>query len=98
MPSFGIPQGRPIGGIAPVNQPVNQPVNRLIAQGRPLNPAPLNPTPFAPVPQGQPLNPSPLIPVQPVATYRSFVSVGDTGFEVRKVQQRLRELNYRSEE
>ncbi|ERT04334.1 putative peptidoglycan binding domain protein, partial [Lyngbya aestuarii BL J] len=94
VPSFGIPQGRPIGGIAPVNQPVNQPVNRLIAQGRPLNPAPLNPTPFAPVPQGQPLNPSPLIPVQPVATYRSFVSVGDTGFEVRKVQQRLRELNY----
>ncbi|MGB3191423.1 peptidoglycan-binding protein [Lyngbya sp. PCC 8106] len=83
--NFGIPQGRPIGGIAPVNQPVNP----LIAQGRPFNP-----TPFAPVPQGRPMNVSPLTPVQPVATYRSFVSVGDTGFEVRKVQQRLRDLNY----
>jgi peptidoglycan hydrolase-like protein with peptidoglycan-binding domain len=102
--NFGIPQGRPIGGIAPVNQPVNQliaqgrPLNPApltpVPQGRPLNPAPLNQTPFAPVPQGRPLNPSPLTPVQPVATYRSFVSVGDTGFEVRKVQQRLRELNY----
>ena len=102
--NFGIPQGRPIGGIAPVNQPVNQlfaqgrPLNPApltpVPQGRPLNPAPLNQTPFAPVPQGRSLNPSPLTPVQPVATYRSFVSVGDTGFEVRKVQQRLRELNY----
>ncbi|MEB3280750.1 MAG: peptidoglycan-binding protein [Lyngbya sp.] len=94
-----VPQDVLLGGIPLVNQPVNP----IVAQGRPLNPVPfnpipqgqpLNPVPLNPVVQGRPLNPSPLTPVQPVATYRSFVSVGDTGFEVRKVQQRLRELNY----
>lgn len=109
LPNFVfVPQGRPIGGIASVAQPVNPvvtplpqgrptggiapvvtPVNPVIAQGQPLNPVPLTP-----VPQGQPSSVSPLRPIQPLTTYRSFVRVGDTGFEVRRIQQRLRALNY----
>ncbi|MDY7023226.1 MAG: peptidoglycan-binding protein [Cyanobacteriota bacterium] len=81
-----LPQGRP--STAPVT-PVVTPINPAIAQGRPLNPV----IP-APTPQGRPFSVSPLRPIQPVTTYRSFVSVGDTGFEVRRIQQRLRSLNY----
>ncbi|WP_413167155.1 peptidoglycan-binding protein [Capilliphycus salinus ALCB114379] len=107
VPVAPVSQGQPFNpvAVAPVSQgrPLNPVPVAPVSQGRPLNPVPvapvsqgrpLNPVPVAPLPQGRPLNPSPLTPIQPVATYRSFVSVGDTGFEVRKVQQRLRELNY----
>ncbi len=96
-PTSFVPQGQPLA--------VSPRSDGIPPQGRPLNPAPqLNPVnpqgrPTAipelsadVIPQGIPLNP--LTPIQPVGTYRSFVSVGDTGFEVRRVQQRLRELNF----
>ncbi|MEA5495785.1 peptidoglycan-binding protein [Limnoraphis robusta Tam1] len=99
VPNWFAPQGRPLN-IAP--QP-----NLLPPQGRPTvisevydgivppgRPTLIPEVSDGVVSQGRPLNPSPLTPISPVATYRSVVSVGDTGFEVRKVQQRLRELNY----
>ncbi len=51
-------------------------------------------------PQGRPTTTpvtpfvSPMRPVQPVINYRSFMRVGDSGFEVRRIQRRLRALNY----
>lgn len=99
VPNWFAPQGRPLN-VAP--QP-----NLLPPQGRPTvisevydgivppgRPTLIPEVSDGVVSQGRPLNPSPLTPISPVATYRSVVSVGDTGFEVRKVQQRLRELNY----